>query len=437
MALLPVLFLSLGVAGYQGVMSRGEAGRAHGERPTAAASQKGPARPRYGQYGPPKGAEGGRVPVVAAHRVRLAAYRPQWSLYGEVVAGRRVAVHIPVPGRLVHVSPSLREGSMLKKGELLAAVEAFPYRAALEEAEAVLAEVRAKQREIAAQIMLERQGLEQARRQLEPARNEFERMQRLFDGGSVSQKMLDDAAVVLSQRELLLQQRQRNIEIISARLQQQEAVEKRQRWVLQRAERALEDTRLMAPFDAHVLSVNVEAGQYINSSDKLATLLSSGDVEVRFTLSEDQYGDLLASSEAIPGLPVEIIWRSGRTQQAFSGKVRRVAAEVAAESGAIVLYAGLGEAQEAKDRLPIGSFVDVMLSGRPIERVARIPESALYDRERVFLIEEDRLTVRRVQPLGWKNGEVLIAAGLNDGERILANHLPNARPGMAVRVVAQ
>lgn len=441
MVVLPVLFLFLGVAGYQGVMTwTGSAGESHGNKSVTDASpskHKGPAGPRYGRTGPPKAKGYNKQLVVEAHTINIATYQPQWNLYGEVITARRVAMHIPVPGRLIHISPKFREGSMFKKGDLLAAVDDFPYRAALEEAQATLSEVQAKQKEIRAQITLEEHGLVQARRQLELARNEFKRMQRLFKGGGVSKKLLDDTVVLVSQRESALQQRQSNIEVSSARLQQQSAVEKRQQWVLQRANRALEDSRFIAPFDGHVLSVNAETGQYVTSSNKLATLASIGDIEVRFTLSEDQYGDLLASGEAISDLPVHITWHSGRTQLAFDGEVRRVAAEVAEESGSIILYAGLNEGGVPKDQLPIGSFVDVMLSGRGIAGVARVPESALYDQDRVFLIEDGKLVSRQVQPLSWENGEVLISAGLNEGDQILANHLPNAKPGMAVRVMAQ
>ncbi len=438
---LPVLFLLLGVAGYQEIMSwTGGAENAHSSRSTpisAPSKHKGPAGPQYGRSGPPKAAGHNKQPAVKAHTIHLTAYQPQWNLYGEIVTGHRVAVHLPVSGRLVHVSPKLREGAKIKQGDLLAAIDEFPYRAALEEAQATLSEIQARQKEIRAQITLEEHGLKQAQRQLEPAQNELKRMQQLLKGGTVSQKTVDEATVLASQRESALQQRLSNIEISKARLQQQGAAEKRQQWVLQRAKRALEDSRFIAPFDGHVLSVNAETGQYVTSSSKLATLVSGGDIEVRFTLSEDQYGDLLASGEAISGLPVAITWRSGRSLLSFDGRVKRVAAEVTEESGAITLYAGLAEGGASKEQLPIGSFVDLTLFGHSIDQVARVPESAIYDQNHLFLIEAGRLVPRQVAPLTWENGEVLIASGLNEGEQVLANHLPNARPGMQVKVIAQ
>jgi multidrug efflux pump subunit AcrA (membrane-fusion protein) len=418
-------------------MSWTGSGNSHGAGPNKQLRQKGPMGPRYGQAGPYKKQGNNRRPVVEARTIQPATYQHQWKLYGEIVAGRRMAMHIPVPGRLVHLSPNMRAGATFKKGDLLAAIDDFPYRMALEEAQAQLVEIQAKQQELEAQLQLETLSMKQAQRQLAPARRELTRMQKLFKTKAVANKTLDDARVLVSQRESALQQRQSNIVIINTRLRQQKATEKRQQAVLQKAERALEDSRFVAPYDGHVLSIDAEIGQYLNSTNKLATLVSGGDVEVRFTLSQDQYGTLLASGNAIEGLPVHVTWRSGQTSLAFDGEVRRVVVEVAEESGSIVLFAELGKGAVAKEQLPIGSFVDVGLSSKPIEKVVNLPESVLYARDSVFLIEEGKLVARKVQPLSWKNGEVMIVAGLDEGDQVLVTHLPNAKAGMPVEVVVQ
>ncbi len=433
----PVLFLIFGLAGYKWVVTGGVGEQSTAGKPAAARSSKhkGPWGPRYGRSAPPKSSAGRlKRPVVEARTIRFDAYQPQWKLYGQVIARDRIAMHIPVPGRLTLVGPKLRVGARLKKGDLLAVVDEFPYRSALEEERATLSEVRAKQKEIGAQITLEQRGLKQSTRQLKLARGELEYMQKLLKQGNVSKKMLDDAVLLISQREQAVQQRESNIEISTARLQQQSAVEKRQTWVVQKAERALKDARLIAPFDGYVLAANAESGQYITASNKLATVVSDGHLEVQFTLSVDQYGDLLAAGSSVAGLPVQVTWRSGRTNLTFAGRVTRVTPEVAGDSGSITLFAGFDDKTVTTGKLPIGSFVDVVLSGHGVERVARVPESAVYDQNHLFLIEDGGLVSRQVQPLAWENGEVLISSGLDEGERILANHLPNAKPGMQVQV---
>jgi multidrug efflux pump subunit AcrA (membrane-fusion protein) len=110
---------------------------------------------------------------------------------------------------------------------------------------------------------------------------------------------------------------------------------------------------------------------------------------------------------------------------------------VAADSGAIVAFAGFENGGEASGLLRIGSFVDIELSGRKIENVARLPESALYNQGRVYLVRDNRLVGRKVRPLRWENGEVLISAGLDEGDLVLVNHLPNIKPDIRVKVVQE
>jgi multidrug resistance efflux pump len=433
--MVPLAFLAVGIIGFMAVMTWSTPGNSHGASTKKQLRQKGPMGPRYGQGGPRKKQGRNRRPVVETRTIEPGRYQHQWKLYGEIVAGRRMAMHIPVSGRLIQLSSSLRAGATFKKGDLLAAIDDFPYRMALEGAKAQLDEIQAKQQELKAELELERLSLEQARRQLTPAQRELKHMQKLFETKAVANKTLDDAKVLVSQRESALQQRQSNIQIIKTRLRQQEAAEKRQQAILLKAERAIEDSRFHAPYDGHVLSVDAEIGQYVNSTNKLATLVSGGDLEVRFTLSQDQYGTLLASRHAIEGLPVRVIWRSGQTRIAFDGEVKRVVAEVAENSGSIILFAEIGKGALSKEQLPIGSFVDISLSSQPIEKVVNLPESVLYEQNSVFLVKDGKLVSRQVQPLSWKNGEVMIVAGLDEGDQVLVTHLPNAKAGMSVDAI--
>jgi len=86
--------------------------------------------------------------------------------------------------------------------------------------------------------------------------------------------------------------------------------------------------------------------------------------------------------------------------------------------------------------LRIGAFVDVILEGAKLSAVAKLPEGALHD-GRVYVISGGRLTPRRVRALAWENGTVVIDGGLKEGEMVMASHLPQAKPGMRVRVAGR
>ncbi len=441
MTLLPVVLLALGVAGYRHYAERpggGPAASADGkgksERGRWTRSRRGPRGPRYGHSGAWERPRH-QPPVIEVRRVRLEPWRQQMTFYGQIVTQERLDLRMSVSGRIVEVSGSLRAGGHVRKGELLVRLDDVDYRTALKEAEAGLAEVRAKIAETEGQIRLEEASLENARRQLDIAERDLARKRRLFEQGAASRKAVDDAALAEAQKRLAVLQKTSAIRMARARLAQYRAQAQRQEHVIERARKNLRDTELHAPFDGLVLSASAARGQYVTPSDRLATMVARNDLEVRFTISQDRYGDLLASGGSVVGLPVRIVWEAGRARREIRGHIDRLAPEVDENSGSVVAFATF-DTDGAAEGLRIGSFVDVVLEGPELPAVARLPEGALHD-GRVYVVSDGRLTPRDVRPLAWENGTVVIGRGLKDGDVVMASHLPQAKPGMRVRVAGQ
>ncbi len=458
MAALPVALLALGYAGYERLArapeasfarhdaaardgaGRGEAGRANARRNGSSsrrARRRGPWGPRYGRGGAGWSAPSRRAaPVVKAMTLRLEDYSPSFSFYGRIVASRQVDLQLPVTGRLVEVSAALREGEAFRRGELLARVDDFDYRTALEEARAALEETRAKMDETRAQIDQEQGAVENAREQLSLAESDLARMRKLAASGTASAKAHENARLTVAQRRLTLLQKQAALRMARARLKQLQAQFKARELALSRARRELADTRLVAPFDGRILSAAAAKGQYVTPSTKLATAIADGDLEVRFSISEDRYGDLVAAGGDVVGLPVRVIWKSGQARLEMTGRITRIAPRVDDESGAVIAFAGLDDAARG-GALRIGSFVDVALAGAPLKGVARLPEGALHDGGVIYRVEDGRLVPLKVRPVLWEKGQVLVSGPLRAGMRVLASHLPNVKPGMRVKVAAQ
>jgi len=82
-----------------------------------------------------------------------------------------------------------------------------------------------------------------------------------------------------------------------------------------------------------------------------------------------------------------------------------------------------------------GAFVEVRVPDIEYEDVVRLPQTALYNSDHVFVIEEDRLARRDVQPVGAADGHVLVRGNLRDGEQVAATRLARPGDGIKVRVV--
>jgi len=326
----------------------------------------------------------------AAHASR----QPELRLYGQVVAGRRSELRALVAGPVVELGPGFHEGGRARAGELLVRVDPFDYETALAE-----------------QLALE----QEARATLAVLRRDLERAEELFAADNVAQQFLDNARLEVIRQESLVEQR---------------AIH------LRRARRELADTRLLAPFDGVLSGVSGNLGKRLNVNDRLADIIDTSELEVRFTLSNAQYGRLLAGDAPLAGRPVEIRWELGEQALSFSGRIERTGAEITAASGGVPVYARLID--DGRQVLRPGVFVTVTLGDRRYDDVLAAPDTALYGEDTVYIVEDERLAARRIRIHGYSGSTMYFSghedAPITDGELIVITQLREAGTGARVLV---
>jgi multidrug efflux pump subunit AcrA (membrane-fusion protein) len=86
----------------------------------------------------------------------------------------------------------------------------------------------------------------------------------------------------------------------------------------------------------------------------------------------------------------------------------------------------------------VGLFVDAEIQGREVEDAFVLPRAALHDDDRVLVVDDSmRLRFRPVEVLRAQRGEVVIGAGLAEGDRVCVSPLQAAVDGMRVRVLEE
>ena len=79
-----------------------------------------------------------------------------------------------------------------------------------------------------------------------------------------------------------------------------------------------------------------------------------------------------------------------------------------------------------------GAFVEVVLLDRLYRQTARLPESALHDNEKVYVIIDGRLVPRLVELLVRIGNDVLVHGELAHGEIVATTRFPGIGPGVKV-----
>ena len=132
---------------------------------------------------------------------KAADYQPVFTAYGQTVAARSVDLRSLVSGEIVNVSPKLRSGARISKGDVLIEIDEFNYRGALAEAKANLLEAEAKVIENEAQISLEMSKLASVREQLDLATADLARVESLKQRQTATQQQVEVRKLVVSQRK--------------------------------------------------------------------------------------------------------------------------------------------------------------------------------------------------------------------------------------------
>ena len=374
-----------------------------------------------------------RVWTVSAATVVYGNVRPELILFGEVVAGREVEMGALVAGQIVEVGPGFMEGGTLRAGDLLVAIDPFEYQATLDEQEAGLVEARARLAEIEARHRAGIDSLAREREQLELAARNLARIEKLRGKGTVSAKSLDDAIMGHSEQRQRLDEARNSLAAEAARIDQQRAVIARARVATRRARRDLEQTRVLAPFEGFLLETEAELGKRVALNQRLAHLIDAGRLEVRFHLSDAQFGRILAAEGGFKGRPAAITWRTGERRFDFTAIVDRVSAEIEAASGGVDLYARVVDAGLERPLRP-GAFVEVRIADRGYQGVARLPEEALYGGALVYVVDEGRLSARQVEVAALVGNDVLVSAGLEEGEQVVTTRFAEIGPGLLVEL---
>ncbi len=363
--------------------------------------------------------------------VELADHQPTFTVYGNTVADDTVDLRVLVSGEIVELHPELQAGHVVKAGDVLVRVDRFEYEGALKEARANLQEARARLSEIEAKVAYEEAAIYRARGQLEIAERDLQRSMDLLGRGSGTQKTVDDKQLAALERAQSLEQRQSNMKIEQARVQQQHAAITRLEWKVAQAERDLQNTSLKASFDAVISSVDAGLGRNVSANDVVVSLYQKDSLEVRFVVTDAQYGRLLSDSEGVVNRPVKVTWAVGGQPIEMNGHIERAGAELQSERGGVELFAVLDLESTELDVRP-GAFVEIAVPDKVYASSVLLPETSVYKGNRVYVIEDDRLVARTVRAESYTGGNVIITEGLESGEKVLTTQIADARDGLKV-----
>ena len=303
---------------------------------------------------------------------------------------------------------------------------------AVREIEAQISETRGRIEEYQNERFGEEDKLQIFQEQRHLNRIDLERRERLTERGTGSQKSLDQARLAFNLAATRVIETQQTIARLTSMIDQRSAQIERLEARLERAREDLRRTRLKAPFDGFLSNISTAIGRRVSQADQIGILTDANQLEVKFHLSDRDFARLIESTEYV-GRQLKILWRIGRQEVAYRGSIDRIDSTIDPKSGGIQLYARI-EIESTHDALRPGAFVEVQIPDRTYSNVIRLPKSAIYEGDLVYLIRAGRLEPKSVNVLAQDGATVLVRGDVSEDELIVTSRFAEIGPGVRVRV---
>ena len=357
-----------------------------------------------------------RGPELEAYEVTARPLVQTVVATGRVVAVSRAQVGSPVTG--VVLERRVQEGDAVQPGDVLAVLRADDLQAQAAEADAALDQLRRSTRPRA------QAAVREAEARLQQASREATRRRDLFARQLIAREALELALQAETVARTAAEQ---------ARLQMQDLAEggPAEAAALARqatAQALLEKTTIRAEVAGTVLTRNVEPGDLVQPGRVLFEIARAGDTEVLVPVDEKNLEVLalgqpaMCVADAFPARP-------------FPATVSFIAPSVDAQRGSVDIRLAVSP---VPDFLRQDMTVSVNVETGRRDRALVVPNDALSEIDgntaRVWRVAEGRASRQTVE-LGLRGLALTeITAGLQDGDRVLADAGADIADGSRVRV---
>jgi membrane fusion protein (multidrug efflux system) len=384
---------------------------------------------------------------------------------GTLVGYINAQIRARVSGHLV--SQDYREGSLVKGGDLLFQVDARPFQAALDQAEARLALAESQLSQAKAQVSASQAQVEQAvakvaqdeaqvkRAEATQRQTELDvaRYTPLAQRGSVSQQELDNAVqsnlanlATVAAARAAVENSQASVSQARAGLEKSHADVKTQEASIAAARAALADarlnlgyTRVLSPISGVAGFRGANIGDYVGPNDQtpLTTVSQADPIYAEFPISEQRALAVLRRWEADPTAPrsidLELILADGSTYPA-KGHAAALDRQVDVTTGTVLAR---GVFPNPGSVLRPGQYAKI----RAVDirnGALLIPQRAVQDVQglhQVAVVRPDETVELRPVKADERIGSLwIVTQGLKAGERVVVEGGDRVRAGQKVRV---
>jgi membrane fusion protein, multidrug efflux system len=318
---------------------------------------------------------------------------------GQTYGNSDVEIRSRVEGWVL--SMNFKEGSMVRKGQLLYTIDPLPYKNAVDEAAAALAD---------------------ANGQMIKAKNDLDRIEPLAAIGAVSQRELVAAQASYTSSKAM-------VESSDA--------------ALRNSKIKLGYCNVVAPISGMIGISSVKVGDYVTPGPQfiINTVSSIDNIRVRFTISEKEYlriSRLMQQMKASIGERGDVVKMvlSDGTLYPIKGKMNFANREVDPSTGAMTLEA---QFTNTDNIIRPGQYVKLKLVTEFRDNAILIPQRSVNEMQGLYQVftvaDSNKLNIKLIKIGPRYNMSYIVEGGLSKGDRIVVGGTQMLRSGTVITPV--
>jgi membrane fusion protein (multidrug efflux system) len=334
------------------------------------------------------------VPVVQVIQQNVAL---ESEYAGQTYGESDVEIRTRVEGWVL--SMNFKEGSMVKKGQLLYTIDPLPYQNQVDQASAALSE---------------------AKSALVKAKNDFERIDPLAKIGAVSQRELVAAQASFDAGKSMVESCEASLR--NARIE-------------------LGYCSVLSPVSGMIGISAVKVGDYVNQGLQGIVNTVSGieNIRVRFTISEKEYLRITRLMQSMnirlgeKGDNVKMILSDGSSYP-VKGRMSFADRQVDPSTGAMTLEALF---KNSDNLLRPGQYVRLKIVTEFRENALLIPQRAVNEMQGLFQVftvgDSNKINIRLIKPGPSYNMSYIVESGLTKQDKIVIGGTQMLRSGVIIK----
>ena len=339
---------------------------------------------------------------------------------GTLAAYDQTTVSVKVPGRVRTINVDL--GSVVSRGQVIALVDSEDYRLRVQQAEASLAQARAR-------LGLAPDGTDdrvdpeqtatvrQARAVLDEARYNRDRAARLVEQGVIAKAEFDTATATFKVAEGRYQDAYEEI-------RNRQGILAQRRSELALARQQLKDTSVVAPLDGIVQEKKTSVGEYLAAGAAVVDIVKMDPLRLQAQIPERE------SQIVRSGQDVRVTVEGDET--VYLGKIMRLSPVIAQQSRMLMVEADVRN----NGKLRPGSFAHAEIVTNDAKMAVTVPNNAIVTFagiEKVIVVQNGKALEKPITT-GRRGAEFTeVVSGISVGEKVVIDP-GNLQSGQPVEV---